>query len=55
MIKMTVRELIEELEEYPSDLPVVVDGCEATEIVVRKEEYFSADHSYKDEQIVKVY
>ena len=52
---MTVRELIEALEEFPLDLPIVTDGCEITDIVVRDEEYFSADHKYKDGEIVKVY
>lgn len=52
---MTVRELIETLEELPQYLPVVENGCEITEVFIRDEIYFSADHNYQDGQIVKVY
>jgi hypothetical protein len=52
---MTVRELIETLEELPLDLPVVENGYEITEIVVRDEIYLTADNGYRDGQIVKVY
>jgi len=52
---MTVRDLIEILEDLPMDLPVVENGCELTEVLVRDELYLSADSGYKDGQIVKVY
>ena len=52
---MTVRDLIEILEEFPQDLPVVVDGCEAEQIVVRDEIYFSSDAGYRDGLIIKIY
>lgn len=52
---MTVRDLIEMLEELPMDLPVVNNENEITEVLIRDEIYFSADGNYKDGQIVKVY
>ena len=52
---MTVRELIELLEEFPLDLPVVENGCEITEVLIRDEMYLTSDNGYKEEQIVKVY
>jgi hypothetical protein len=52
---MTVRDLIEALEELPSDLPVVENECEITDILTREEVYFSADHEYKEGLIVKIY
>lgn len=52
---MTVRELIETLEQLPLDLPVVENGCEITEVLIRDEIYLTSDNGYKDGQIVKVY
>lgn len=52
---MTVQELIDKLEELPMDLPVIENGCEITEVLIRNEVYFSADNTYKEDQIVKVY
>lgn len=52
---MTVRELIETLETLPMDLPVVENGCEITEVLIRNEEYLSADQGYRDGLIIKVY
>lgn len=52
---MTVRELIETLEELPMDLPVIENGCEISEVVIREEIYLSVDHTYEERQIVKVY
>lgn len=40
MIKMTVRELIEELEEYPMDLPVVTDYREIEHVELKDAFYF---------------
>lgn len=51
---MTVRDLIEILEELPSDLPIVVDSCEADEVVVRDEMYYNAELGYEDGLIVKI-
>ena len=55
MISVTVRELIEVLEEFPYDLPVVENGCEITEVLMREELYLTADEGYQEGQIVKVY
>jgi len=52
---MTVQELIEALEELPPDLPVVADGCEISEVLIRDEIYFTEDHNYQEGTIVKVY
>ena len=52
---MTVRELIETLEELPLDLPVVVDSKEVDIIVIRDELYYSEDAGYVDGKIVKLY
>ena len=52
---MTVRDLIEILENYPSDLPVVNGGCEISEVAVREEIYLSEDHIYEEGKVVKVY
>ena len=52
---MTVRDLIEKLEELPLDLPVTGNGYEITEVLLREEVYFSEDHEYKEETIVKLY
>lgn len=49
-----MRDLIEILEELPSDLPIVVDSCEADEVVVRDEIYYTADLLYADGPIVKI-
>lgn len=37
---MTVRELIEELEELPMDLPVVTDYQEISEVSLENKYYF---------------
>ena len=37
---MTVRELIEELEEYPMDLPVINDVREITEVSLADIAYY---------------
>ena len=52
---MTVKELIEELEQFPLDLPVVENGCEITEVVIRDELYLTSDNGYKEALVVKVY
>ena len=52
---MTVRELIELLEEMPQDLPVCLEGQEITEAVLRDEVYFTAEFQYKDGEIIKLY
>ena len=52
---MTVQELIEILEQMPLDAPVVVDGGEATEVVVRNEIYLDENYRYSEGIIVKVY
>lgn len=52
---MTVRELIETLEEFPLDLPVTENGCEISEVLIRDELYFSEDHEYREGQVVKIY
>ena len=44
---MTVRDLIEELEELPQDLPVVTDYKEITDIYLENKFYF-LDRYYKD-------
>ena len=52
---MTVRDLIEALEELPLDLPVIENGCEISEVLIGDELYFTADHTYEEGQVVKVY
>ena len=52
---MTVRDLIEILEELPMDLPVVENGCEITEVLIRDELYLTAENGYQEGMIVKVY
>lgn len=42
---MTVRDLIEELEELPQDLPVVTDYKEITDIYLENKFYFLDRHS----------
>lgn len=51
---MTVRELIETLEELPYDLPVVVESHEADEVLIREEIYFTSDFGYQDGMIIKI-
>ena len=51
---MTVRDLIEILEELPYDLPVVVDGSEVDQVLVRDEVYYTTDLGYQDGEIVKI-
>lgn len=51
---MTVRDLIEILEEMPADLPVVVDGSEVDQVLLRDEIYYSADLGYQDGEIIKI-
>ena len=43
---MTVRELIEELEEYPMDLPVVNDLKEITEVDMSDNMYYLDNITY---------
>ena len=52
---MTVKELIEILDQLPDDAPVVVDGNEATEVLIREEIYFSEEFDYHEGIIVKIY
>ena len=54
MIEMTVRDLIEILEDLDPTLPVVVDSAEAEIAVVRDEMYFVAGSGYQDGPIVKI-
>ena len=57
MISMTVRDLIEKLEECPPDYPVVVLGdelVEVSEVLIRDELFFTEDHIYKDDLVVKI-
>ena len=54
MIKLTVRDLIEILEEMPYDLPVVVNDNEADEVLLRDEIYYTSDLGYQDGPIVKI-
>lgn len=37
------------------DLPVVENGCEISEVLIRNEQYLSECYEYKDGLIVKVY
>lgn len=52
---MTVRDLVEALEELPLDLPVTAGGCEISEVLIRDEIYFTADQVYEENVIVKLY
>ena len=52
---MTVRELIEVLEELPLDYPVIVDGIEATEVLVREETYLTSEQGYNECTVIKIY
>lgn len=52
---MTVRDLIEILEELPQDYPVTTDSAEITEIVVRDEIYYTEDGLYDEGFVVKLY
>ena len=52
---LTVRELIEELELLPDDLPVVVDSCEVEQLIIREEIYYSSCEGYIEGQILKLY
>ena len=51
---MTVRDLIELLEEMPYDLPVVVNSGEAEEVLIREELYYASDYGYQEGLIVKI-
>lgn len=42
---MTVRDLIEELEELPMDLPVVIDYQEVSEIDIEDDYYYLDKHT----------
>ena len=55
MSSMTVRELIETLEEMPADYPVIAEGAEITEVLVREELYLTGDHQYADGPVIKLY
>ena len=52
---MTVRELIEALEEMPSDLPVVVNSEEVEDILQRDEIYYSSEQGYQEGPIIKLF
>ena len=52
---MTVKELIDTLEEMPLDYPVVVDNVEVTEVLIRDEMYLSSEHGYNDGIVIKIY
>ena len=52
---MTVRDLIEILEQYPQDCHVVADDAEITEVVIRDEVYYTEDNIYDEGLIVKLY
>ena len=57
-MSMKVRELIEELEQYPPDCPVVIRDQEleeVTQILLRDEQYFTEDHCYDEGLVVKIY
>lgn len=51
---MTVRDLIEALEELPYDYPVVVNSCEVDTIVEREEIYYSTDNGYQEGPVIKI-
>lgn len=52
---MTVRDLIEALEEMPAEAIVVVNGDEAEEVVLRRDEIYFEDHfGYKEGLVVKI-
>ena len=52
---MTVRELIETLEEFPQDLPVVVETSEVEQVVIREEVFYSSESGYTDGIILKLF
>lgn len=54
MIHLTVRDLIEILEDMPYDLPVVVNDCEVEEVLIRDEIYYTSDLGYEEGPIVKI-
>lgn len=53
---MTVRELIEELQKFPNDLPVMVDYSEVEKVYLNEEHYFgdSADPNCKVGSAVEI-
>ena len=55
MSLMTVRELIEALEELPAEYPVITEGAEITEVLVREEMYLTSEHQYDDGPVIKLY
>lgn len=52
---MTVRELIEALEEMPQDLRVSANGEEITQVLLRDELHLTADLTYEDGPVIKLY
>ena len=52
---MTVRELIETLEEYPGDVPVTAESNEIEQVVIREEIYYSSETGYQDGVVVKLF
>ena len=52
---MTVKELIERLEELDPNATVVVDGSEVEEVVLRDEMFYTAEGLYSEGYIVKLY
>ena len=58
MSKMTVRELIDALENMPPDFPVVIGGVEITEVtetLIRDELYLTDERYYDEGLVVKIY
>ncbi len=55
MIILTVQELIEKLEQLPPLCPVVVDGAEVTEVLIRDELFYTKDQLYDEGLVVKLY
>lgn len=52
---MTVEELIKKLESLPPDYPVVADGREITEALIREEIYTTEDEWYAEGLVVKLH
>lgn len=52
---MTVKEVIDRLEELPQDYPVATDEGEITLVVIRDEIYYTEDHGYIEGPVVKLY
>ena len=54
MITLTVRELIEALEELPQDYPVVADNMVVSDVVIRDELYSTEEGFYDEGLVVKL-